>query len=89
MASKYIVIADPNGNENIIVFPATMVHSDVAMCLEKSKQACFETVSAGFVDEFMSCYGESSSMRLKSRPEDTLLLKSSLGINHMEIRYKE
>mgnify|MGYP007134672514 CR=1 FL=1 len=89
MASKYIIIADPSGNENIIVFPATMVHKDVAWCLAKSKQACFETVSAGFVDEFLNCYGESSSMGLRSRPEDTNLLRSSLGMNDLEIKYKD
>ena len=70
---KYVVV-DNGGlaGECIIVFPAFMVHKDF--------ERMGKIVSAGFVRRDdgarggFSTYGESSSLRLKSRPEDDVLL---------------
>jgi hypothetical protein len=35
----------------------------------------------GFIDEFMQCYGESTTLRTKARDIDTLMLKTMLSID--------
>jgi len=47
-------------------------------------------VSAGFIDEFMECYGESISVNRKSRKDiDTLMLQTMLSIDDKKIEYDE
>lgn len=80
MRMKYIVtksIKEEDLPENIIMFPEHQKHSDF--------RGCFRIISAGFVqvaynicDESIvsadaHCYGESESLHLSARPEDSLL----------------
>jgi hypothetical protein len=76
MKTKYVVTKD---NE-IIVFPELLQHSEFRR---------FEPISAGFIsfgvnkqgNPTCSCYGESISLGIKSRPEeDTLLAKRQLNM---------
>lgn len=70
---KYIVV-DNGLLEVIIVFPDILQHRDVA-------QSFGDVVSGGFItkeDEFI-CYGESISLGLKSRREDTDIANQQLG----------
>lgn len=46
-----------------------------------------EIVSAGFVDEFCQCYGESMSLRIRSRDIDTILLKAMLDLSDKKIDF--
>jgi hypothetical protein len=56
----------------ILIFPAFIKHIDFAKKFEKET-----IISAGFVDlKNQQCYGESNSLKLKSREIDTKLLQS-------------
>lgn len=69
MNLKYIVIEN-RGNESIILFPDWMRHDDVARKMNT------KVISAGMCDlESRQCFGESVSLKIKSRPEDSELLK--------------
>jgi len=62
-----------------VVFPDTLMHVDV------SRGVGHRPVSAGFItwsDNKPVCYGESLSLRIKHRPEDTELLRRDWGVNH-------
>jgi hypothetical protein len=83
--SKYIVVAVYGGHcEKIIIFDKDIKHKTMANLM---KQAGYRTlVSAGFIDEFMQCYGESSSTGVSSRKErDTKILHETLGISDKRI----
>jgi len=75
MKQKYIVTED----EIIVVFPEILLHSDFKH---------LKPISAGFIsfginqhgNPTCSCYGESISLRLKSREKDTILAKWQLGM---------
>jgi hypothetical protein len=75
MEIKYIRI-----EKDIIIFPETIVHLDVARSFGRSN-----VISAGFISfDFNGkgehdCYGESTSLNLKSLPEDTQLLRRQLN----------
>ena len=71
---KYIMIKVYAGEEPIL-FPATMTHSIMARDLGS------EAVSAGFVTPGLKCYGESTSLKIKSRPEDTEILRLRFGLD--------
>lgn len=61
---KYIVLKTPDGDAPIL-FPDSLVHSDVA-----AKLGPLTVVSAGFVRwsaEGIRCYGHSASLRIGSR----------------------
>lgn len=70
MKAKYIKTSD----DRIIIFPASMNHTDFRM---------FDPVSAGFVsfgvgkdgNPDCTCYGESIGLRLKSDDRDSALAK--------------
>ena len=67
---KYIVI-DDDGIEKPIIFTGLDQHGDIALKMGK------EVISAGFIaphDNGMLCYGESISLKIKSRPEDTKMI---------------
>ena len=81
---KYIVTSREDGTEEIFVFPDTVHHKDMAeavghlkehdrLVYGKWKRVERLPVSAGFV-EGGKCVGNSESLMLKSRPEDTKLL---------------
>ena len=70
---KYIVFRT-EGMETPILFPATLQHWDVAEKFSK-----WESLSAGFVGRNESsgeirAFGESLTLGIKSRPEDTALI---------------
>ncbi len=80
---KYVVLRneEQDGNdlyitENIFLFPSRIVHKSVATRMNGTP------VSAGFVfmdkNGKMYCAGESSTLRLTSRAEDTILLRSMI-----------
>lgn len=69
---KYIVTATPDGMEEIYLFPSHVKHSDfTALITNPSKQA----IAAGFVTSDQVSRGDSYSLGLKSREQDTELLK--------------
>ena len=78
--SKYI-IASIGGVQTPVVFSENLVHADVAMAL-----AGYGRVSgAGFCivdDEGYHCYGESTSLNIKSNYEvDSKILNRMLGVD--------
>ena len=42
---------------------------------EQAKGTIFKPTSAGFYDKKRGCYGYSNSLNLKSRPEDTEIIR--------------
>lgn len=90
--AKYVVLTnDENGHgmEQIFVFPSNINHVDFAKAMNRCARLPF-VVSAGFVNEFMKCYGSSQTLHASSRPEeDTFLLKSMLSIDDKELKFKD
>ena len=72
---KYIIFEGPLCQE-VVIFSSVMTHSNVAICIGH------EVVSAGFVEfsEHPQAYGESVSLGIKSRPEDTARILRHLNI---------
>lgn len=69
-STKYVVYDSEIGGLTMVIFPATMQHSDMAILLGKRE----EILSAGFlkVDKQTStacCYGDSFSLQKKADPE--------------------
>jgi hypothetical protein len=94
--TKYIVVGNQMSGDgqwgsviNITIFPFHPTISHEAM-FKIIKRARFSVlVSAGFIDEFMQCYGSSSSLRIGSRPEeDTKLLQKMFQIQDKKLTYK-
>lgn len=75
---KYIVI-DGYLNDLPIMFPASESHDQMALSLKHLG----DVISAGFVDLLddggVSAYGDSHSLKIKSRPEDTALINRYMG----------
>jgi hypothetical protein len=65
--AKYIVVTDnpDRGIERFVMFDAGINHNDMAKAMERLRYP--HVLAAGFVNEFMGCYGESMTLRLKSR----------------------
>lgn len=80
--SKYVILR-VGGTDLPIVFSDLMTHADVArpLCAHRG-----EPVAAGFcyINDAgrYTCYGESVSLRLESRPEDGAILNRYLGVTH-------
>ncbi len=78
---KYIVTKDPNGHEEIFIFPASGNHDVMAESSGRMKDKNYGDwqritrvpVSAGFI-EGGKCVGRSETLRLDSRPEDSKFL---------------
>ena len=78
---KYIVTKTDEGKEEIFVFPREINHDCMAQAIYNIKDQMHgdwkriyrEPVSAGFI-EGGKCVGKSETLRLDSRPSDTLLL---------------
>ena len=90
-SSKYVVLtADLEyGTEKIFVFDGSIKHKDFADAMKRSVRMPF-VISAGFVSEFLTCYGSSMSLGVESRPDiDTLMLHSMLRFEDKEIRFKD
>lgn len=79
MDSKYIVLDDDRGPLQMIIFPPSIIHADVA---KKFATSNIKIKSAGFIrrkssyEDGMFCYGNSISLNVSSNPDiDNILLK--------------
>ena len=86
---KYICTIDDEGKEEIFPFTRSINHDAMMEMLPFIKDKTWGnwkrvhrcSVSAGFINCEMECYGRSETLNLDSRyEEDTALLKSQLGI---------
>lgn len=76
-------MSDVEGNEEIFTFPNSVNHDCMAEVLRGIKNQTWGVwernrrfpVSAGFVSEGRVCYGESETLNLHSRPNDTAILQ--------------
>ena len=84
---KYICFVDENDeNPEVFVFPRSVHHDcfakEVAGIRSKSwgnwERVYRRPISAGFVDPSNKCHGESETLNLKSRQEDTNILRGQL-----------
>jgi hypothetical protein len=79
---KYIVTYNEADKEEIFIFPKTVDHDCMMEVIHRIKNQSWGDwkreyrlpISAGFTDG-KTCYGESISLRIESRPEDTELLQ--------------
>lgn len=85
MKLKYIHFDNVGGIPDMIVmFPECLKHDFMARRLappDMEDRPADNVISAGFVsiqDERASCYGESTSLKKKSAPEDTAMLQRIL-----------
>jgi hypothetical protein len=90
---KYIIIRDREDKEHAIVFPNSVIHADVARIHRASD---VRVVAAGFCSLWptVTCWGESESIRKKSRAEDSAIIYSSFterpkdhGVNNGDIEW--
>lgn len=72
MDLKYIVVKGLV--EEIIIFSPTITHAVMAVNFNQ------QVISAGFVDKNWNCYGESISLGVKSRIEDTKIAQSIFAV---------
>lgn len=80
---KYICTRQEDGREEVFTFPDSVNHdtmAEVLGCIKNQtsdpwERVMREPVSAGFVGENRECYGESITLDLRSREEDSMLLK--------------
>lgn len=83
---KYIIFQPTGMAERAILFNGLLVHSIIAEGIVKQG---FKVISAGFcmiakgdaVWPF-ECYGESESLKIKSRPEDSEVVSLTVGRAH-------
>lgn len=83
---KYIVTKTPENVEEVFTFPDTINHDDMMNGIKRVKYNNFdrpnilriprEPISAGFVVD-NKCVGESVTLKLSSRRDDTKLLIES------------
>lgn len=84
--SKYIVVSDVKGYfERMIVFPQEIVHKKMAEAMSKLDFPV--VVSAGMIDEFMKCHGESTTLGVNSRKQDTEMLHKMMGIDDKKLEF--
>lgn len=82
---KYIVVKVFH-EERMFIFDAGLGHD--VFYHQMQKLGYDQLVSAGHIDEYMKCYGESVSLFKQSRPEeDTKLLRSFLNMEEVEEAY--
>lgn len=75
---KYIIF-DGKLHEEPVVFSTTQNHAQMALMLEPELG---KPVSAGFVDLTcgeVSAYGDSESLSIESRPQDSIIINKLLG----------
>lgn len=71
---KYVVFANPVGEETIAVFPSAVMHIEMSKLVTDNAKR-LKPISGGFIDSEGRCYGQSLSLELKAREqEDTSLL---------------
>lgn len=79
---KYIVTVTDDGKEEIFIFPCSVPHNVMAESVARMKNKSYDDwkrisrtpVSAGFI-QGGKCVGNSESLRISSREQDTELLK--------------
>jgi len=89
MSWKYVMFQDRHGRQFPVIFPQELVHAEMAKIVPhayrsgeladgKREWDCPKAVSAGFVEGMAVCIamGESESMGVKSRPEDTQIINN-------------
>ena len=75
---KYIMVEDRYGDKSPILFAPSESHANMAFKLNaKVSSAGFVINNLGTVE----CYGESTSLGVKSDPEDTKILQRYLSPN--------
>lgn len=86
---KYIavVINDELEMPTIMLFPSKINHDTMAQAMNHIGYR--KVVSAGMVDEFLQCYGESTTLKCKSKDVDTEYLRIQLGIDDKQLTFKE
>ena len=79
---KYVVVESDECGEQLVIFLKNIDHDQMAEILSYIKHGGVRwtrpirmPISAGFTDG-NHCYGRSELLNLKSRPEDTALLKA-------------
>lgn len=83
---KYIVTENEEGVEEIFVFPNAVHHDAMAEMLGRIKNQTHgnwtrvrrHPVAAGFIDHSGHCYGQSETLGLASRPQDSDLYTQQL-----------
>lgn len=74
--TKYIIFRRGVHSLSALVFDEHLIHYDVARAIG------YEAISAGFcqiIDDQFRCYGESTSLGIKSRSEDESILDKLIG----------
>jgi hypothetical protein len=85
---KYIITSTEDFDQEIFIFPRTINHDIMAESISRMKNQSHGNwkrltrtpISAGFISNGV-CYGKSESLNIKSRPEDTGILKLYLDID--------
>jgi hypothetical protein len=83
---KYIVLEDPMKRKDMVIFPGTMIHKDMA-----AKFPNHEVISAGHVsnhcDDFgngmmdqVRFHGESMTLGVRSHPEDLEIFRRQTSV---------
>jgi hypothetical protein len=83
---KFVTTIDEDGKEELFSFPDGVHHDAMAEILGRIKNQTHgtwfrvyrEPISAGFIDVSGTCYGQSETLGLASRPEDTALYAKQL-----------
>lgn len=73
--AKYIAV-DGDLIDEIYVFPNHVTHNNFAFVMGFHNR---DILGAGFVSPELKCYGESISLKVKSRAEDTALLEKMIN----------
>jgi hypothetical protein len=71
---KYVIMDSPIEGEFPILFPSFIKHSFIVGSIQE-KYPGIKCVSAAFMDKDLNCYGKSVSLKIGSRPIDTLIMK--------------
>lgn len=89
MRNKYIVAKNNYIQiEEIFIFASTINHKDMFQAVKSLGYD--EIVSAGSIDEFMQCFGESFTLNVRTRGNmDTTLLHRMLEIEDKQLRFKK
>jgi len=86
---KYIILKDTIGMEIPIIFPERITHKAMAQhvqhLLMRETQDSTEVVSAGFCSVLATCSGSSESLRISSRPDDSIALSFNESISGVPV----
>jgi len=85
---KFITTRSDEDKEELFIFPKSIDHDAMAEALDRIRNQTHgnwrrvfrDPISAGFIDKNWMCYGNSETLNLVARPEDTELLRKQMGI---------